>query len=226
MALQQVGTTVAMNPAVYDTDPNAVATASMAIPAVPVNYYQELEKKGFAGLKGDWRSEPMISLKDGAFESATGHNFGKEFVAFATGSRWKYAWQIPNGSAKTELAYTYTLPSADVPDNQVMTTRKDVNGVEISLAAFKASLGAKVDQLVRKDYYEVDVIISAPGTEMEGSEHILSISPASTATFAAHMKRLERFGMTYTHATRFKVGDKVKYGDKPAYYPWAFEIVT
>jgi hypothetical protein len=221
MALQEVGSTVPFDSSVIPFD----AEPASAVPA-PVAPTSVLGSLGVVLLESDWRGKPMISLKDGMFEDALGHNFGKEFEAFFETARPKYAWQVPNGSAKTELAYTYELPKAGLTEDEISTNKKGESGMPISLAAFKADMESKGKEVVMKTYMEVDVVISAPGTEQDGSSKKVSVSPTSAQPFCDFLRGMDRFGMVLTHAIRFKVGAKVKHGDNPAYFPWLFEIVT
>lgn len=259
MALQQVGTTAPLNgstnPAVYDSNPfddgepvvNTVATTvTTTSPAVrPAQSGSMLASMGVELLESDWRGRPMISLKDGMFEDALGYNYGKVFEGYLDPSvkppmRPKYAWQVPNGSAKTELAYVYelagTFPVRDeagniigervVTDDMIFTNKKKKDQTAVTLAEFKAEMAANGKQVIMKTYYEVNILLHAPGTEQNNAPRQVSVSPTSAKLFCDFARHMDSCGMLATNPMRFKVGDKVKHGDNPAYFPWVFEIVT
>lgn len=224
MALQQVGSTTPFNGssvAVVDATPFDLDSppAVVAAPIQTVNYYAELEKKGFTGMRDDWRTSPMISLKtDGQFEDATGESYGKVFLGSCVGGRHKFAYSFSGATdPRTELVYSY---------DRITTTKTRQDGSTVTVEEFKAELASRGKEMTCKEYYEVDVILSAPGTPLDGESRTLSVAPSSTSAFFAHMKKMERFNMVYTHLTRFKVGDKVKFGNAPAFYPWVFEIAA
>lgn len=173
--------------------------------------FEDLAKKGFNGLEDDWKTSPMISLKtDGQFEDATGANYGKTFSGYVTSSLPKYAYSFAGATdPKTELVYSYD---------------KEVTTKGTLLSDFKAQMVARGKEVTEKRYMEVEVTLFAPGTAMDGESRKLSVSPSSVSNFAAHMKKLERFGIVYTALTVVSVGEKIKFGTAPAFYPWAFAI--
>lgn len=185
-----------------------VAQAPAPVLAI-VNPLQQLAAKGFMGLEDDYLTSPMISLKtDGQFEDVTGENYGKSFSCDLIGCRPKYAYSFQGSTdPKTELAYTY---------DQITTTKGG------SLEDFKAGLVARGKEVSMKRYMEVDVVLSSGDPSVNGASRTLSIPPSSVSAFTAHMKMVHRMGTN--SPTVCKVGDKVKHGSAPAYYPWSFSL--
>ena len=248
-----------MNPAVYDTTPfnpadvyterdepvtHAVAPIQTAYPSALASYSDDEDLlSGVELMDEDWRERPMISLKDGMFEDGEGYNYGKSFEGLfdknsKERARKKYAWQVPKGSAKTELAYVYELAGKfpikdkqgniigerEVTDEMIPTNKKRKDGTFITLAEFKASLAGK--DVILKTYYEVDILLHMPGTEKHGKKRRVSVSPTSASACSGHISHMNQIRVLGTHPIRFIVGDKFKPNDNPAYYPWKFEIVV
>ena len=73
---------------------------------------------------------------------------------------------------------------------------------------------------------KASIILSAPGTELDGESRTLSIPPSGTSLFTAHLKKLQRLGIVQTAITLCSAGEKVKHGTAPAYYPWNFSLTV
>lgn len=198
-------------PAVAPQPPAAaVNTASAAVPAntVPANtvpavaqvggssaIVQQASKDGFEGVDLDvFGVFPIVSLKDGEFQSTEGWSLGREFHMVMTAGRKKFAYKngLPDSDPDSTMFYTY---------DSVHTTSGEL--VENVLKEW-------AEKGWRKEVSPyVDIMGTVHGGERDGSIILLSTPKTSIGRYSGHYMRLKATGRPFDQIiTRIGKGEK------------------